>query len=140
MWQCHVSGLIKLELHSLIKSNKHYSVHGVYVPLEKGRNSVSNNDKVLFPKISITVPSSSQATDCAAHHQQKEQPTRRLELGKGSNILYEVRKHLQSQENWIPNISTSFWDPTTFRPYSSSTTLRTSPNSHNTIKIPYFLE
>ena len=35
MRQCRVSGLIKLELHSLIKSNKHYSVHGVYVPLEK---------------------------------------------------------------------------------------------------------
>ena len=100
MRQCHVSGLIKLELHSLIKSNKHYSVHGVYIPLEKGRNSVSNNEKVLFPRISSTVPLPSHATNCTAHHQQKEQPTRKLKLGKGSNTLYEVRKPLQSQENW----------------------------------------
>jgi len=57
-------------------------------------------EKVLFPRISTTVPSPSQATNCNAHHQQKEQPTRRLKLGKGSNILHEVRKHLQSQENW----------------------------------------
>ena len=82
MWQCHVSGLIKLELHSLIKSNKHCSVHGVYIPLEKGRKSVSRNEKVLFPRISSTGPSPSQATNCTAHHQQKEQPTIRLKLGK----------------------------------------------------------
>ena len=84
MRQCHVSGLIKLELHSLIKSNKHCSVHGVYVPLEKGRKrlGVSRNEKVLFPRISSTVPSPSQATNCTAHHQQKEQPTIRLKLGK----------------------------------------------------------
>ena len=32
--QCHVHGLIKYELRSLVKGNKYYSVMGVYYPLE----------------------------------------------------------------------------------------------------------
>lgn len=35
--QCHVSSLIQLELKSMIKSNGHYAVQGVYYPLPKGR-------------------------------------------------------------------------------------------------------
>ena len=100
--QCHVSSLIQLELKSMIKSNGHYAVQGVYYPLPKGRKLVEDGDTLLLPSLGIH-DSSSPST---AHPSDTPKCTpssiegKRSRLGKGSHILTLVRKFLNEPENW----------------------------------------
>ena len=98
--QCHVLGLIKYELKSMIKGNGHYSVMGVFYPLEKARCYIAENHPLLLPSVKSTVQESTShrphhSLDSAGSDSQK-----RKREGKGSNILPVARKLLQDQENW----------------------------------------
>ena len=50
MKQCHVVGLVKYELQSMIKGNGHYAVMGVYSPLEVGKHALTEDDPLLLPR------------------------------------------------------------------------------------------
>ena len=100
MRQCHVLGLIKCELKLMIKGNGHYSVMGVFYPLEKARSYIAESKPLPSVKFSVQESTSHiprHSSDTAGTHPQK----RKLE-GKGSNILPVARKLLQDQENWKP--------------------------------------
>ena len=62
--QCYVLGLIKYELKSMIKGNGHYSVMGVFYPLENARCYIAENNPLL-PSVKSTVQESTSHT---AHH------------------------------------------------------------------------
>ena len=48
--QCHVLGLVQKELRSVIKKSEHYSIQGILVVQDKGREIATNRKSVLLPK------------------------------------------------------------------------------------------
>ena len=104
MRQCHVLGLIKYELKSMIKGNGHYSVMGVYYPLEKSEQYLNNEQRLMLPSVKSHVDSSSTAitNESSTSIPEQSTSTKRKRIGKGSNILAVVRKNLMlaDPENW----------------------------------------
>ena len=47
MHQCHVLGLVKYELRSMIKGSGHYSVMGVYYPLDQSEQYIQGEKSLL---------------------------------------------------------------------------------------------
>ena len=102
MRQCHVLGLIKYELKSMIKGNGHYSVMGVYHPLQKSEQYIKNEKRLMLPSMKHHIDSSSTAVtnENSSSIPEQSTSTKRKRIGKGSNILTVVRKMLADQENW----------------------------------------
>ena len=99
MRQCHVLSLIKHELKSMIKGNGHYSVMGVYYPLEKSEQYINDEQRLMLPPMKhhvATAVTNKSSTSTPEH----STSTKRKRIGKGSNILTVVRKMLSDQENW----------------------------------------
>lgn len=90
MRQCHVLGLIKYELRSMIKGNKHYSVMGVYYPLENSERYTNDEESLMLPAMKHHIDDSpvmlSHASSSGSMSDQSELKKRKR-LGKGSNIL-----------------------------------------------------
>lgn len=96
MRQCHVLGVVKYDLRSMVKSNGHYSVMGIYHPLDSISEYVEDEKHLMLPslkrrivekgKSSVSSPSSS--GECA----------KKRRMGKGCNILPIVRKMLVDKE------------------------------------------
>ena len=104
MHQCHVLGLVKYELRSMIKGNGHYSVMGVYYPLDQSEQYIQGEKSLLLPAMKHCVNDSSIAT-ISVHGSSRTisdqtVSTKKIRLGKGNNILPVVRKLLTDQENW----------------------------------------
>ena len=104
MRQCHVLGLIKYELRSMIKGNGHYSVMGVYYPLDDSDRYLQgeNSPRLMLPAIKHRINDSSACGSSTSRSATADQSlsTKRIRLGKGSNILPVVRKMLSDKENW----------------------------------------
>ena len=106
MRQCHVLGLVKYELKSMIKANGHYSVMGVYSPLDSSKRYIDADETLLLPCVNhsskildvSSQPSTSKSLDSCSS--QNLDTPKRKRMGKGSNMLTTVRKMLSDQENW----------------------------------------
>ena len=103
MRQCSVNKLVDMELRSMIKSNGHYSVYGVFLPTDKGREAVTNSEPVLLPHFErcnqLTV-SRADASGCSATSEGGNQQAKGKRIGKESHILPVIRKCLKDSENW----------------------------------------
>ena len=102
--QCHVLGLVKYELRSMIKGNGHYSVIGVYYPLSQSEQYIQGEKSLLLLAMKHCVNDSSVATIISVHGSSRiisdqTVSTKKIRLGKGSNILPVARKLLTDQEN-----------------------------------------
>ena len=82
---CHVLGLIKYELKSMIKGNGHYSVMGVYYPLEKSEQYLNNEQRLMLPSVKSHVDSSSTAitNESSTSIPEQSTSTKRKRIGKG---------------------------------------------------------
>ena len=103
MRQCSVNKLVDMELRSMIKSNGHYSVYGVFLLTDKGQEAVTNSEPVLLPHFErcnqLTV-SRAGASGCSATSEGGNQQAKGKRIGKGSHILPVIRKCLKDSENW----------------------------------------
>ena len=87
--QCHVLGLIKYELRSMIKGNGHYSVMGVYYPLDDSDQYLQDERSLMLPAIKCRVNDSiAHGGSCSGSESAGQGLSmKRSRLGKGSNIL-----------------------------------------------------
>ena len=89
MRQCHVLGLIQYELRSMIKGNGHYSVMGVYSPLEASKKYIDTVETLLLPgdvlssKVSPDVSTQPTASNSVGGCSSQDTPKRKR-MGKGS--------------------------------------------------------
>lgn len=105
MHQWHVLGLIQYELRSMIKANGHYSVMGVFLPLDAKKRYIDSDEALLLPCVDLS-------SDLTPHNQRQavvceggclSQCTlrnRKKRVGKGCNVLTKVRQTLLDKENW----------------------------------------
>ena len=102
MRKCHVLGLIKYELRSMIKGNGHYSVMGTYYPLDASEQYLKDEKSLMLPAMKHRVddPSVVLSHGSSGSASNQSASTKKKRLGKGSNILPVVRKMLADQENW----------------------------------------
>ena len=96
--QCHVLGIVKYDLRSMIKGSGHYSVMGIYYPLDDCKPYINNEKSLMLPVLEQSIESrpcrnrpSTSASECSL---------KKKRLGKGCNILPIVRKLLVDKENW----------------------------------------
>ncbi len=100
--QCSVCKLVSMELRSMIKSNGHSSVYGVFLPTDSGQEAVMKDESVMLPKLgeSNLPPTVTGASGSNAMCERVNQLAKRKRNGKGSHILPVVRKCLKESENW----------------------------------------
>ena len=98
MRQCNVLGIVKYDLRSMIKGSGHYSVMGVYTPLESCQVYISNDKSLMLPAFKHSLEDTSRTL--SSNTSVAESSKRKKRLGKGCNILPIVRNLLADQENW----------------------------------------
>lgn len=94
MRQCNVIGL---DLRSVLKSDKHYSVYGVYMPLQKGRDFTEEDKAVRFPKVFSKSPQYASAA------------TSLFQAGDDNSACQEsCQEHVQSKKKRVGKVVTFF--------------------------------
>ena len=105
MRQCHVIGLVKYELQSLIKGNGHYAVMGVYSQSEVGKVAVAENKPLMLPyntekALPKECSNDNTSTISVLGESCYDGKSKQKRGGKGSNILLLIRKMMKLPETW----------------------------------------
>ena len=99
--QCHVLGLVQKQLWSVIKKSEHYSIQGILVVQDKGREVAADRKSVLLPKPAgnvCCIESSPTLNTSNTNIQEKSKGKTRL--GKGTHGLSIVRHFLAEKNRW----------------------------------------
>ena len=93
MRQCHVIGLVKYDLQSLIKGNGHYAVMGVYSQSEVGKVAVAENKPLMLPyntekSLPKECSNDNRSTISVLGESCYDGKSKRKRDGKGSNELF----------------------------------------------------
>lgn len=103
--QCSVNQLVRIEFKSLINAKGKYSVYGIVLPTEKGKESVIKELPVMLPRqiesVEFLMKDRNISTTLSDISLNYESPTKkRNRNGKGSRILLVIRYLLTQAENW----------------------------------------
>lgn len=96
--KCHVLGLAKKELKSIIKKSQHYGIQGIIYKTSKGISLLESGENLLLPQHQAgdaNTASSSTQSHCSGSLSSKV-----VRAGKGSHAITTIKALLQDEENW----------------------------------------
>ena len=103
--KCHVLGVVKKELKSIIKQSQHYGIQGVISKTSKGEAVLEAGERFMVPVNTQHDPVntksvSSSSSRSAQQPIQAKVVKKSLRIGKGSHGVATIKKLIEDEENW----------------------------------------
>ena len=103
--KCHVLGVVKKELKSIIKQSQHYGIQGIICKISEGETLLESGEKFMVPMnttddIVSTESVSSSSSNRAQLPIQMKSGKKTLRTGKGSHGIATIKRLIEDEENW----------------------------------------
>ena len=105
--KCHVLGVVKKELKSIIKQSQHYGIQGIISKSSEGEAVIESGASFMVPVNTLHDPISAEHSsltsrkDCDIQQTvEKKSAKKTMRAGKGSHGLAIIKKLVEEEENW----------------------------------------